>query len=76
MKIELKLTPWLTPTFVSIEMPRQFRQDGWKEAPAIPLADVDVAVLSDMCDVFRADVFKMAGKPDPHAPLRISASRR
>ena len=65
MKIEMKLKPWVTPNFVILEVPARPRQEGWKEAPSIPLAEVDVAVLSDMCDAFRAEVFKKAGKPDP-----------
>ncbi len=64
-EIRLKLKPWNSPNYVIAEMPPRLRQDGWTEPAGIPLAEVDADVLAQMCDAFRADVFRKAGKPDP-----------
>lgn len=62
---EVELKPFMTPNFVITEMPPGVRQDGFKEAPKLPLSDVDASTLSMLCDQFRADVFEKAGKQDP-----------
>ena len=62
MKIELKLKPFMTPNFVSAEKQEQFTRG---EGPCFPLKDVDADSLSLLCDQFREDVFKKAGKQDP-----------
>lgn len=61
----VKLKPFLTPNFVIPEAKPGARQEGWNPPTSIPLADVDAQELSDMCDQFRADVFRKAGKEDP-----------
>jgi hypothetical protein len=63
MKVELN--PWMVPNFVTAKMPPRPRQEGYQEAPAWALKDVDADTLATQCDQFRAEVFRKAGKPDP-----------
>jgi len=66
-EITQKLKPWITPNYVQIEQPAGRRQDGFVQATAIPLGDLDAETLSALCDQFRYEVFQKAGKPDPSA---------
>jgi hypothetical protein len=63
MKIDL--LPFTIPNFVRMASKPGLRQEGFKESPAFPLADVPAEDLAALCDQFRADVFAKAGKPDP-----------
>lgn len=56
--IEQKLKPFGTPNFVIIEQPPGRRQDGFKEAPSIPLRDVPEQVLLQMCEDFKQEVLR------------------
>lgn len=62
MKIELQ--PFLTPNFVIGKMAPRPRQDGLGEAPKWALKDVPAEDLARLCDEFRAEVFRKAGKVD------------
>jgi hypothetical protein len=67
MKVDVQ--PWLTPNFVTGKMPIGKRQDGISfDGPKWSLAEVDADTLAAMCDDFRAEVFRKAGKPDPSVP--------
>lgn len=67
MHISVPLRPFSIPSFViAVAQPRP-RQEGPTLSPSWPLSDLDVTTLSDMCDQFRADIFKKAGKTDPRA---------
>jgi hypothetical protein len=63
----MKLRPWVVPNFAVVETPPRKREEGFREAPTIPLADLDPGVLAAMCSQFRAAVFAKAGKADPDA---------
>lgn len=63
--IKIEVQPWQTPNFVSGVMPVRPRQEGFTEAPKWQLSEVDPMVLSELCDMFRAEIFKKAGKRDP-----------
>lgn len=62
---EVELQPFMTPNFIVTVMPPGTRQEGMKEAPKIALADAGPATLSALCDQFREDIFRKAGKKDP-----------
>lgn len=64
----IKLRPFSTPNFVMQEMPPGSRIEGFKELPSYPLRDVPAEDLAEMCDEFRAEVFRKAGKADPALP--------
>lgn len=64
----LKLQPWLVPNFAFAQMPPHLRQEGIGGNPKFALAELDADILAQMCDDFRAEVFRKAGKPDPAAP--------
>lgn len=63
--MNIKLKPFGTPSFAILIMPAGKRQDGFTPTDGIPLREIDAEELSDMCDAFRAEIFKKAGKPDP-----------
>lgn len=65
MFIEVKLRPWVTPNFVSAEMPTAAREDGFKESPKWHISELEEDQLSELCDQFRKDIFAKAGKIDP-----------
>lgn len=65
VETKIELVPWVVPNFVSAKMPPRPRQDGWSEGPKWPLAEVEAETLARLCDDFRAEVFRKAGKPDP-----------
>jgi hypothetical protein len=62
LKHAIELQPFAVPNFV-LPMPSPGkRQDGWAEPRAIPLAELDVHTLDELCAEFRAGVFAKAGK--------------
>lgn len=63
--IKVELRPFSVPNFVIQVMAPGKRQDGFKEAPSYALSELDADTLSEMCDEFRAEIFKKAGKEDP-----------
>jgi hypothetical protein len=67
-KMQVEVNAWQTPNFVTLKTPPRPRQEGWKEAPSIPLSELDADALSLLCDEFRAEVFRKAGKRDPDEP--------
>lgn len=63
--MKIKLKPFQTPNFVIEDTSPSKRQEGLKEPKSWPLSEVDHQTLSDMCDAFRDEVFRKAGKEDP-----------
>lgn len=63
MKIEL--LGFTVPNFVIQKMPFRSRQEGMVESPKYALADIPSDDLASLCDQFRAEVFRKAGKVDP-----------
>jgi hypothetical protein len=57
MTITIKLRPFLTPNFVISE-----NNNG--TSTTWPLKDIGEKELSQLCDTFRAEIFKKAGKQD------------
>ena len=72
-----EVQPWLVPNCVIFKMPSRPRQDGIPEAPKLALSECDSATLAQMCDAFRAEVFRKAGKSDPsEAPPEVEATKK
>ncbi len=63
MKIEL--LGFTVPNFVIQKMPPRSRQEGLGPAPKYALSDIPAEDLASLCDHFRGEVFRMAGKDDP-----------
>lgn len=63
----IKLKPFQTPNFVIAEATPRPRQEGFKSesAPTWPLKEVEAEDLAEMCDAFRAEIFRKAEKKDP-----------
>jgi hypothetical protein len=68
--MNITLKPFTVPNFVIQVLPVRPRQEGIGEPRSYPLSDVDADELSDMCDVFRVEVFRKAGKADPRKRTR------
>jgi len=66
VKYSIKLHNFTTPNFVRKEARVGKRQDGIKFDEGIPLRDLEENTLSELCDAFRKEVFKKAGKLDPN----------
>lgn len=56
----IRLRPWTTPGFGHIES-----SPGVDAKPSIPLKDIPAEELDRLCNEFRAEVFRKAGKKDP-----------
>lgn len=63
--MEIRFRPWTVPNFAVIVQPSGKRQDGFTPFPTLPIREIDAADLSRLCDEFRAEVFRKAGKQDP-----------
>lgn len=59
-KVEIEVRPFTTPNFVILKA-----DQGDATSASVALSALDESTLSSMCDQFRADVFKSAGKTDP-----------
>lgn len=59
------LQPFMTPNFVIAKLPAG--RNGGQDAPKWHLGEISAETLSDLCDVFRAEIFAKAGKSDPKA---------
>jgi len=63
--LQVELQPFLVPNFVRAVGKVGLKQDGLQELPGYPLSDLDAETLSRLCDDFRDEVFKKAGKQQP-----------
>ncbi len=63
--IEIKLKPFKVPDFVLVDECRKRRQEGFVESRTFNLSEIDECTLSKMCNDFRNEVFKKAGKNPP-----------
>lgn len=61
---KLELKPWLTPNSVT---PTSVRGEG----VSIGLTELSAETLDDMCNAFRDEVFKKAGKTDPRCERKL-----
>lgn len=62
--VAIDIQPFTIPNFVRRDKKTAGPGDPDAEA-AFELAAVDAQTLSTLCDQFRADIFKKAGKTDP-----------
>ena len=66
---KITLIPFAVPERVRIQRPPGRREDGFpvgSEGTFI-LSELDEHALSELCDQFRRDCFKKAGKTEPRA---------
>ena len=61
----VELQPFQTPNFVRAVAPPGKREDGMQETACYPLSDLDSGTLDRLCNEFRAEVFRKAGKEQP-----------
>ena len=65
VKIELDLLSFDTPNYVLVKQKPGKREDGFKEGPKFHLEELDSLTLAKLCDDFRTEIFKKAGKQQP-----------
>ena len=65
VNIEVDLIPFKTPNYILVRQKPGKKEDGFKEATNLPLRELDSLTLAKLCDDFRAEVFKKAGKQQP-----------
>lgn len=63
LKVELK--PFQVPNFVLAAEKTSSREDGFNKGVSYPLSDLDPYTLDALCNQFRNEVFKKAGKRQP-----------
>ena len=63
--LQVELQPFQTPNFVRAVAKPGKREDGIQEAPSYPLSDLDPLTLDKLCNEFRDEVFRKAGKEQP-----------
>lgn len=63
--LDVELKPFQVPNFVIVKTLPRPRQEGIQEAPKYRLSDLDAITLEKLCDEFRTEVFKKAGKNRP-----------
>ena len=63
----IKLQPFRVPNFVLTDPKIGKREDGFYEKPKYALNELDAATLDLLCEQFREDVFRKAGKMDTKA---------
>lgn len=74
--MRVKLRNFTTPNFAVMEMPPGQRGDGFVQAPSFRLSLLEPEELADLCDRFRAEVFKKAGKSDPRHTAQVAREGR
>ena len=62
MEYKVKLQPFQTPNYVIMATSPGKREDGWKEAPKFHISTLDKEDLIKLCDEFKENVLKKAGK--------------
>ena len=65
IKWEIDLQPFLVPNFVLVKEKPKKRQDGFQNPKSIHLSELGPNTLHQLCENFRAEVFKKAGKKPP-----------
>ena len=63
--LQVELQPFQTPNFVRAVRKAGLKQDGMQELPCYPLSDIDSLTLDKLCNDFRNEVFRKAGKEQP-----------
>ena len=63
--LQVELQPFQTPNFVLAVAKPGNRGEGMQEPPCYPLSDLDPLTLDKLCDQFRDEVFRKAGKEQP-----------
>jgi hypothetical protein len=68
-KVIVQLKPFQTPNFAIVA------DTTSRHEPSIPLSSVDQYTLGQMCDAFRTDVFRKAGRRDPNLEQKCDNAR-
>lgn len=63
--IQIELNPFLVPTGATVKRKPGRREDGFRPAEEIKLADLPYEVLDAMCNEFRTGVMEAAGRSAP-----------
>lgn len=63
--IQMKLKPFQVPNYAVIEMPPRPKQEGVRELPPVPVADLAPDALRELAQQWLTELYRKAGKtPD------------
>ncbi len=65
VNIEIELQPFTVPNYVLVVEKPSKREDGFKEGRKFHLSEIDAITLLKLCNDFRNEVFRKAGKDQP-----------
>lgn len=65
VKMEVDLLPFKIPNYVLEKQKPGKREDGFKDGRKFHLSELDPLTLSKLCNEFRREIFKKAGKEQP-----------
>jgi len=68
LSLDVEINGFEVPSYVTIKVGPQLKQQGFKPAPQVALYDLPVRTVDALCNQFRASVFANAGLADPRAP--------
>lgn len=75
IETKVRLRRMTVPNYVLAESRIAPRNEGFTESPKFALRELPAETLSALCDQFRADVFRRAGKVDPRDHLAETEAR-
>ena len=61
-EIKMELNKWQTPNFATIKAATGRRQDGMKEMPSIPVADLPEDAFHDLVKAWLVELYEKAGR--------------
>lgn len=61
--VTLKLKPWQTPNYATVEMPARPRQEGIKELPSVHVTELLPQELSDLAEQWLTELYAKANQP-------------
>lgn len=72
MKIttEVELMPFNVPNYVIVKMPPRPKQEGIHESPKYHLSELSEETLNQLCEEFRAEVFRKSKEPRTDETIR------
>lgn len=69
MQMKMKMKPFVVPNFAVMEMPPRLKQDGMRELPSFPIADLPLETLDKLVEELRQNIYEKAGKELPELRL-------
>lgn len=59
----VSLKNWTVPNFAQFDIPARPKQDGIRELPTVPVAELSASALSWLAEAWLTELYAKAGKP-------------